>query len=324
MSLDDPRLMAGLLGVAGPGVLGLVCSLAAWAVLRRRGDAAPASGQQQPSPRVGIGPALGFGLSYVLASYAWVGLPDLSRLPVGASGWAWPIMVLGTIAAVVGEFIHPEGKGGRKGLVLRWLGRGLVVAVVLLGPLKQPRSNYWDGTEAVLWTAGVGLWVLLGHVSFDRLSRRHGTAGFASLGAILTLGLVPAIFGAGVTAQMQIAVGLAASLAGVALAALIVRGPLGSRGLGGALTVWLAVVLTQSWQFVSEMSWTAFGAVAALPVVLAGVDLLPVLRRWPRLRLLVLRMVIVAGVTGWLAAAHVPDLLEQLTGAPDPASDYGY
>jgi hypothetical protein len=303
-------------GVVGPFAAAFALALAGWLVARRGRRGKSSGGSVALS---GIGPALGLGVAFLLATRAWVGWPAVDRLPLGASDWAPHLVLLGALVGAV----HQAFAGPRAGVIAAWVGRAAVIALVLLGPLARPRENAWEGTAELLWMGGVAAGMAVLFVSFDRLSARTDARGFTALGLVFAAGLIPAVFAAGATVQSQTAGGVAAALAGVGGAALIARGSIAARGLGTALTAWLTAVLVVSWQFVADMPWWEFGVIASVPVAAAWIDALPFVRRWSRGRVFWLRAVAIAIMCAAASGAHVPGLVEQMTGSA-PKDAYGY
>lgn len=313
---DDPRVSGAVFGAAGPFAAAIIATMAGWLAVRRATRGGTSAGTDS---RSGIGPAVGLGAAFLLATRAWVSWPAVDRLPVGASDWAPHVVLLGALVGAVQQAF----RGRRSRFLAAWIGRAAVTALVLLGPLARPRENAWDGTAEYLWMAGVVVGMALLFSSFDRLSAKTDARGFSALGLILAAGVIPAVFGAGATVQSQTAGGVAAALAGVGVAAVIARGALAMGGLGTALTAWLAAVLIVSWQFVADMPWWEFGVIASVPVVAAWIDVLPVVRRWSRGRVFWLRALVIAILCAAASGSHVPGLIEQMSGSA-PKNDYGW
>jgi hypothetical protein len=317
LSFGDPRIDAAVFGALGPGAIGFVCTIVAWLFARA---AARKRETTAPSPRAGIGPALGVGLGFALASLGLDGIPE--RAPVGASDWVLPIMGAAIIAACAGELLTK----GAKAHALRWLLRLGVVAVIVFGPLKRPWENQWEGVEAAYWLGGITLWMILAFAASDRTAAKASPFAAGLVWTAFIGGLVPVVFGAGVTAQSQIAGGVAAAIGGVTLAAWLGRKTLPHlRAVGTLVVVYTAMLLAVSWQFVSDMAWWELGVIAATPIAIALVDVIPGLRGLSAFKRQAVRIVLVVAATAAVSGHHAPELIRELTGAggsDDPYGDY--
>ncbi|MGP1272800.1 MAG: hypothetical protein ACTS22_05660 [Phycisphaerales bacterium] len=321
MLADDPRLYTALFGVALPGVIGVSGAVAGWmagAIARRRRSAG-ASPRDHDSLRTGFGPALGLGAAFATMTVAFAGWPE--RWPVSASDWVAPIVVLSAVlAAAVDLFPRP-----RKRSIATWVGRLAVAGLILYGPLARPRANFWEGSTEILWHAGIALWLLLAWAGADRITNRLRPIGQSALAAIAVAGVVPVVFGAGVTAQSQYAGGLAAAVVGAGLIAVVSAGIVATRSAGSVLVTWLAMVLLISYQYVSEMAWWEFGVIAALPLLLGALVTLPGLRKLSPAKQGWIAVVLAAAGFGAVSGHHVPELRRELTGSGSSIDDYyGY
>ena len=312
--MDDPRVYTALFGVIVPGLIGLGCAgiaLLVHVVAKRRAE--PDSTR---TPRTGYGPALGLGLAFSVVTVAFAGMP--ARWPVSASDWFAPIVLLSAIAAGAVDL----ARSPKRRAIIAWLGRAVVLGAVLFGPVARPRINYWQGTDEILWHAGIGLWLVLAWLCVDRLSGRLRPLGSVTAALVLVGGLIPVIFGAGVTGQSQYAGGLAAAIGGAGLIAIVSKGRVSIRAAGSVLVAWLAMALLVSYQFVSEMAWWEFGVIAAIPPVLAGVTLLPGLQKLSPTKQGWIVLVLVSVMTAAVSWQHVPDLYAELTGSRSASDAY--
>ncbi|MEO1582976.1 MAG: hypothetical protein AAFR96_00190 [Planctomycetota bacterium] len=313
LSVGDPRLDAVAFGALGPAAIGFTATLAAYLIVRA--SARKADPSSAPS-RAGIGPALGVGLAFVLASLGLDGVPE--RMPVGSADWVLPVMATALLAAVGGELLAK----GRKAIAVRWLLRVAVIGVIVAGPLSLPIKNRWEGGETVAWVGGIALWMLLAFAASDRTASRSSPPSSVLVWHALIGGLVPVIFGAGVTAQSQIAGGVAAGLGGVLVAAWLGRKALPPmRAVGGVVVPYIAMLLLVSWQFVSDLAWWEFGVIAATPLAIALIDLVPVVRKLSAFKRFVGRMLLVIAATAAVSGHHVPALVGELTGSSSSSED---
>ncbi len=314
MGLDDPRVQTALFGVFGPAALAFAATLIAALAFK----AAREPGETGPVPRAGLGAAVGLAGAFVLANLGLDGIPD--AMPVAAADWALPIVALAGIVAGVDALVSK----GKKRHVVRWLGRLAIVVALVLGPMARPRQNFWEGAEIAAWIGGAAVWMLLAFAATDRTASRSSPRGFAVVAMALAGGLVPVIFGAGVTVQSQIAGAVAAAAGGIVAAALLVRKSIPPlQATGTVVVAWLAVMLALSWQFVAEMAWWEFGVVASIPLLVAAVDLIPGLRGLSDFKRLVIRLGVVIATTAAVSGQHVSGLIEQLGGgSSDPYGDY--
>ena len=319
---DDPRVQAGLFGVALPGLIGLVCMLPAVLVARRgkrqAGDAA-SSGTRAHS-RAGYGPALGLGLAYVAASVGLLGMPD--NWPRSTTEWLAPLILLGTLLIALPDLVGPIGT--RRLAV--WLGRAGFAAAVLVWPIANTRANRWEGSELWLWHAGIGLWLLLAFACMDRVSAKLSPVFTAVVVGLTVVGLIPVVFGAGVTSHPQVSGGMGAAIGAVGVVTILTRGIVPLRGAASLLVVWLTMTLLVSYQFIANMAWWEFGVVASLPLVLATLTILPKIGKLNSNKLGWIAVVITVGLTAAVSGQHVPGLIAELTGSGGSSIDdyYGY
>ncbi|MEO0631609.1 MAG: hypothetical protein AAFY46_12920 [Planctomycetota bacterium] len=314
MGLDDPRAQVALFGVAGPAAIAFVATLIAAVAFKAAKK--PESGET--SPRAGLGAAFGLAGAFVLANLGMDGLPE--GMPVAAAEWALPLVaVAGVVACVQAVCI----KGTTRHVVC-WLGRAAIIAAFVFGPMARTRQNFWEGIEAVYWIVGVAGWFVLAFAASDRTVSKSSPRGHALVVMATAGGLVPVIFGAGVTVQSQVAGAVAAAAGGIVAATFLMRKSIpASPAMGTVFIAWLGAMLTLSWQFVAEMAWWEFGVVASIPLLVAAVDVIPRLRGLSTSKRLVVRLGVVIATTAAVSGHHVPGLIEQLGGGgSDPADDY--
>ncbi len=312
MGLDDPRVQAALFGVAGPAAIAFAATLIAAAAFKasRKPD------HTEPSPRAGLGAAIGLAGAFTFATIGLDGVPE--GLPVAAADWALPLVAFAGLVAVV----HALLGSGRKRHIARWLGRLAIIAAFVLGPMARTRQNFWEGMEAVYWIGGAALWFLLAFAASDRTASKSSPRGHALVTAALAGGLAPVIFGAGVTVQSQVAGAVAAAAGGIVAATLVLRKSIPpTHAMGTVVVAWLGAMLTLSWQFVAEMAWWEFGVVAAIPLLVAAVDFVPGVRGLSTFKRLVIRLGIVIATTAAVSGQHVPGLIEQLGGGSSGSAD---
>lgn len=312
MGLDDPRVQAALFGVAGPAALAFAATFVAAAAFKaaRKPDASVVS------PRAGIGAVLGLAGAFVLANLGIDGVPD--GMPVAAAEWALPLVVLAGLVAVVDASVG----SGKKAHIARWVGRFAIIAAFVFGPMARPRQNFWEGTEVVAWIGGAALWFMVAFAASDRTASQSSPRGHAIITMLLAGGLLPVIFGAGVTVQSQIAGAVAAAAGGIIAATLIMRKSIPpTHAMGTVVVAWLGAMLTLSWQFVAEMAWWEFGVVASIPLLIAAVDLIPGIRGLSAFKRLIVRVCIVIALAAGVSGQHVPDLQAQLGGGTSDAAD---
>ncbi|MEL6498495.1 MAG: hypothetical protein AAF937_03845 [Planctomycetota bacterium] len=314
MGLDDPRAQIAVFGIAGPAAIAFVATLVAAIAFRagRRVDPGTAS------PRAGVGAAFGFAAAFVFANLGMDGVPD--RWPVAAAEWALPLLALAGVTACLDALIFT----GKKRHVVRWAGRAMIIAAFIFGPMSRTWQNFWEGTEAAFWIGGVVAWFAIAFAASDRTASKSTARGHALVAMVTAGGLVPVIFGAGVTVQSQVAGAVAAAAGGIAAATFLARKSVpGTHAMGTAFIAWTAVVLTLSWQFVAEMAWWEFGAVASIPLLVAAVDVVPGLRGLSAGKRLAIRLVVAAAVSAGVSGHHVPGLLEQVSAGADASDPYG-
>ncbi|MEL7483203.1 MAG: hypothetical protein AAFN41_02495, partial [Planctomycetota bacterium] len=213
MGLDDPRAQVALFGVAGPAAIAFVATLIAAVAFKAAKK--PESGET--SPRAGLGAAFGLAGAFVLANLGMDGLPE--GMPVAAAEWALPLVaVAGVVACVQAVCI----KGTTRHVVC-WLGRAAIIAAFVFGPMARTRQNFWEGIEAVYWIVGVAGWFVLAFAASDRTVSKSSPRGHALVVMATAGGLVPVIFGAGVTVQSQVAGAVAAAAGGIVAATFLMR-----------------------------------------------------------------------------------------------------
>ena len=316
MGLDDVRAQVALFGVAGPAAIAFVATLLAAIAFKsaRKPDA------KDVTARAGVGSAFGLAGAFVLANVGMDGVPE--RMPVAAAEWALPLVALAGVLACLDALAFTSTKRH----FVRWLGRLVIIAAFVLGPMARTRQNFWEGTEAVLWIGGTVVWFLLAFAASDQTASKSSPRGHAIVAMALAGGLVPVIFGAGVTVQSQVAGAVAAAAGGIVAATLIMRKSIPpTHAMGTIVVAWVAAMLTLSWQFVAEMAWWEFGVIAAIPLLVAAVDLIPGLKGLSSFKRLAVRLGIVIAATAAVSGHHVPSMYEQLGGggaSDDPYGDY--
>ncbi|MEM1071241.1 MAG: hypothetical protein AAGH71_00270 [Planctomycetota bacterium] len=313
MAIDDPQVQAGVFGVALPAFSGAIGAGLGWLIAGRRDKKLAEAGSSfdedmKQSPRADALLALGLGGAFAVASLGLVGVPD--TWPRAMSEWMLPIVAAGTVAAIVPGLI---GRG-LPSAVVRWLLRAGFVAGLLAWPLANTRSNHWEGAEAAAWMAGVAAWLLLSFAAMDRVATRLPRAMVCVVLGLSVAGLIPVVFGAGVTAQPQVSGGLAAGIGVAGVVALISRGIVPLVGAGGVVVAWLASTMFVGWPFVADMAWWEVGLSASLPVLAALPTLVPGLSK-RRAAAGWIAVALVAGATAGVSARHVPDLVSELTGS---------
>lgn len=312
--MTQEQIRDGLLGVAAPGVLGVLGALTGFwvsSILARRDE------QSRLAIRLErLGPALGLGLAYLLVLWAFVGAPATFKLgSISASHWQ-VILATAALGFVVAEALSTRAT---KQPMIRWAGRLVLVAVILWFQLGSARRNQWDaGVEAIAWTAGFGLWLVLAFGAMDLLQRRANAApaGF-SMAAVPMVG-IPAIFDSGATAQWQIALGVGVALVGLAVVGLLLRGRSLGSPVGTLYVLWLSGVIVVGHLYSEMPLWHA--------AVLAGTPFLLVL---PELRSklswkakLGLRLGLVALACGAISFKAAPEFVKTFTGGGASELDF--
>ncbi|PHQ82554.1 MAG: hypothetical protein COB69_01615 [Phycisphaera sp.] len=313
--MNAAQLREGLIGVAMPGMAGLLFALAGFwlgSYLKRRNDRSKIAKRIER-----LGPPIGFGLGYLLVLLSVQGTPPTLKLSsISASHWQLIFLCVAIVFALAESF----SLRATKQPAIRWFGRFVLVAGVLVFQLSSARKYQWEpGVEQIAWTAGVGLWMLFAFGALDLLSvRARVTSASLSLAAIPALA-IPAIFDSGATAQWQIALAVASALFGIALVGMIFRERYIGQALGTIYIVWLGGMLVVAHLYSEMPAWRA-GLLAALPFAV----LIP--ERWPKLcrhRRFAIRMAIIAAVCLAVSWGAIPGFLETLTGGGG-SSDYDY
>lgn len=316
MGLDDPRVQTALFGVAGPAAIAFAATLIAAIAFK----AARKPDVSDVSSRAGVGAALGLAGAFVLATLGMGGIPE--GMPVAAADWALPVVAIAGLMAALDAILGT----GKKTQLVRWLGRLAIIAAFVFGPMARPRVNFWEGAEAFAWIGGAAVWFLLAFAASDRTAAKSTPRGHAIIVMMMAGGLVPVIFGAGVTVQSQVAGAVAAGAGGIMAATFLMRRSIPStQAMGTVAVAWLGAMLTLSWQFVAEMAWWEFGVVASIPLLVALVDVIPGVRGLSAFKRFAVRAGIVIALTAGVSGRHVPGLVEQLSGgggSDDPYGDY--
>jgi len=297
----------GVLGIAVPASIGFIgAGIGLWFGAR----AAERTGSARPAPRLPVlGPVLGFGIGYIFTIVVIQGLPAGGLLTRSASH----IQTLVVGAALVLAIVDTFQLGRKKGVAARWLGRAILVALVLVLQLRSARDHLWSaGLGQVLWTGGIGLWMLGSFAAFDAtLSRTNSAAAVLPIG-IFAVFSIPAIFDAGATAQLQITLGVAMTLFGVAGAGLIFQNQRLQPPFGTMVVPWLSGVVVLAYLY-SEMPLWRAGIVAAAPLAISAPDVF-----WPmmcRHRRLAIRSGIAVALGLAVSYSALPGFAESFFGA---------
>ena len=307
MPLSDVQIHDGVLGLAVPagiGFLGAVLGLWFGARAAKRSDSA------RPASRLSVlGPVLGFGIGYIFTIVVIQGLPAGGLLARSASHIQSLVVGAALVLAIVDTFQF----GRKKGAAARWLGRAILVALVLVLQLRSAREYQWSaGLGQVLWTGGIGLWMLGSFAAFDAtFSRTNSAAAVLPIG-IFTVFSIPAIFDASATAQWQIALGVAMTLFGVAGAGLIFQNQRLQPPFGTVVVPWLSGVVVLAYLY-SEMPLWRAATIAAAPLAISAPDVL-----WPRMcrhRRLAIRSGIAAALGLAVSYSAFPGFAENFFGA---------
>ena len=299
-----------------PGMSGLLFCLAGFwlgSYLKRRNDRSKLAKRAER-----LGPPIGFGLGYLLVLLSVQGTPPALKISsISASHWQLIFLCVAVVFALAESYsLRATKQPG-----IRWLGRFVLVAGVLVFQLSSARKHQWEpGIERIAWTAGVGLWMLFAFGALDLLSvRARVTSASLSLAAIPALAL-PAIFDSGATAQWQIGMAVASALFGIAVAGMAFRERYIGQALGTIYIVWLGGMLVVAHLYSEMPVWRA-GALATLPFAM----LIP--EHWSKLcrhRRLALRMAIVTAVCIAVSWGAIPGFLETLTGGGGSSEDDYY
>lgn len=312
--MTQEQLRDGLLGVAAPGLLGALGALLGFwvsSILAWRGE----------SPRRAVllerlAPTLGVGIAYVLVVWAFVGLPPTSKLAsISASHWQ---LVFAALALVLVSAEALSTRATRQPMI-RWAGRLALVAGILWFQLASARQNQWDaGAEAIAWTAGYGLWLVLAFGAMDRFLGKT-TAAPASIPMMLAAMVgVPAIFDSGATAQWQISLGLGFALAGLSAVALLFRGRTLGPMVGTLSVVWISGVLVSGHLYSDMPLWHA-GVLAGVPFLLLAPEMKSKLG-W-RARLAV-RVALIVAAMGVISLRAAPGFVKTFTGGGASELDF--
>ncbi|MEM8756372.1 MAG: hypothetical protein AAGF47_01145 [Planctomycetota bacterium] len=323
MTLDDPKIQAALFGVLLPAIAGggfaTVSLLLARSKQQAAGDPDSVGGGLSRSGLIpsiaGLLPAVGLGAAYAIASLGLVGVPG--SLPRAMVDWLLPIVTAGVLVATV-PMLLPRGLPAISGL---WLARAAFIAAVLIWPIANTRANHWEGAESIAWHISGAIWLLTAFASMARVSRKASPVMMCVLLGVSIAGLIPVVFGAGVTSHPQVSGGLAAGVGGLGVVAIVARGRLPIAACGSVFVAWLTASLLVGWQFVADMAWWEFGVVAAIPLVLAAATFAPKLRSFGPVRLGVVLVVLAGGMTAAVSARHVPAMVAELTGSRAGSGD---
>lgn len=312
--MTQEQLRDGLLGIGAPGLLGALGALVGFwvsSILARRDEQSRLAGRLER-----LGPALGFGLAYVLVLWAIQGLPPEFKISsFSASNWQ---IVLGAVGLVLVS-VEALSLRATKQPLIRWLGRLVLIGAVLWFQLGSARRNQWDaGFETIAWTAGFGLWMVLAFGAMDLLQRRASAAPAGFSMAAVPLFALPAIFDSGATAQWQIALGVAMALIGMAVVGLVLRG----RSLGSPVAtlfvLWLSGVIVVGHLYSDMPLWHA-GVLASMPFLLLVPELRPKLSWKAKLGV---RLALVAIAGGAISFKAAPTFVKTFTGGGATELDF--
>lgn len=299
--MNSAQLREGLLGVAAPGTIAALLSfIGFWSasLLSRKDE------HSKLAKRLGrLGPALGFAAAYFYI-FAFIQTVSFSS-PSASAKQVYFIIAAGAFAVLEAFSVRAKVQP-----TVRWLSRLLIVGGVLYFQYATIRNRWGAGVETIAWTAGVGLWMLLAFGALDVLVKRSNLTSTALSLAAVPMFAMPAIFASGASAQWQIALGLFAALAGLAVVGMIFRERSIGHGVGTIYIVWLSGVFV-SGHFLSEMPRWHAGVLAAVPFLMLIPELRPKMCRHRRLAI---RIAIIAGACVAISWASVPEFIDALTG----------
>ncbi len=312
--MTQEQLRDGLLGIAAPGAIGALGAFAGFWIssyLARREEHSRLAGGFER-----LGPALGLGLAFVLVVWAIQGLPPTFKpRSISASHWQFLLAIAGLV------LVSAEAWASRatKQPAVRWAGRFVLIAAILWFQLASARMNQWDaGVEAIAWTAGFGLWLVLAFGAMDLLQRKATVAPSAISMAAIPLLSVPAIFDSGATAQWQIALGVGMALVGIALAGMLLRGRSLGPPVGTLFVLWLSGVLIVGHLYSEMPLWHAI-VLAAMPFLLVLPELKSKLSWKARL---IARLALIAVAGGAVSFQAAPKLVKTFTGGGATELDF--
>ncbi len=312
--MTQEQLRDGLLGIAAPGAIGALGAFAGFWIasyLTRRDDHSRLAGRAER-----LGPAVGFGIAFVLVLWVIQGLPPtLKPGSISASHWQFLLGVVGLVL-VCAEAMTTRAT---KQPMVRWVGRLVIIAAVLWFQLASARKNQWDaGTQAIVWTAGFGLWLVLAFGVMDLLQRKASAAPAGLSMAAVPMLAVPAIFDSGATAQWQIAMGVGMALVGMGLVGLLLRGRSLGSPVGTLFVLWLSGVIVVGHLYSEMPLWHAC-VLAAMPFLLIAPELRSKLSWKAKLAI---RLVLVAVAGGAISFQAAPEFVETFTGGGATELDF--
>lgn len=296
-----------LWSVLVPGAIGTLGGLAARMCATRAFRDSDAKGRWA-ARLVSFGvPAIAAVLGYWAAQVTHRGWPSESPVvaewpPLASfSGSSW-VLWLVTLAALVGVG-EAVLSGKRRGqLIARWVGRLVVVGVLLWTMMRSVIEREFDGAgESALWLAGVGGLVLASAWVLDLAATRSGVRGFAGGLAIIGTAAAIAIHQAGSAPQAQVLGGLLAALGGIA-----VIGGANARWLAGPIgtivsTMLVSVGVVGHFYVYPEFDAWVWAFISLSPGVLA-IGSLPLIRKIGPIKRCGLRLVAAAWVAGGVVA----------------------
>lgn len=312
--MTQEQLRDGLLGIAVPGAIGALGAFVGFWVssyMTRRDEHSKRARRLER-----LGPALGFGLAFVLVLWAIQGLPpEWNPVRMSASHRQFLLAVVGVVLVSLEAF----SLRATKQPMLRWAGRLVLVGLVLWLQLASARRHQWEaGVETIAWTAGFGLWMVLAFGAMDLLDRKTNAAPMGFSMAAVPMFTVPAVFDSGASAQWQIAVGVGVALIGMALVGLIVKGRSLGSPVGTLFVLWLSGVIVVG-HFYSEMPMWHAVVLGAMPFLLVLPELKGKLNWKARLAVRIAIVAIAGGVISFKAA---PVFVKSFTGGGASELDF--
>jgi hypothetical protein len=285
-------------GIVLPIAIGLVVMLA----LSRR-------------KRLGATLALGLGFTAGYAVLAHAGGANVLR-PADQFHWIWWAVV----AALAWGLLDSATRLPTPARAAVLLAAGLAISATLLWPLTR---SEWQGPTAYAWLAGVGLGIAILWASLDAVSDRTPGPAVATVYLLAAAVLAITLGATGSVAFAKLAGALAATAAGLWLAALLRHRestPWMARGATAVFAVaYLGMIVNG--HFWSNLPWPDATLLAVAPCALWVGHLTPT--RWPTWKrhtagiaaatVILLTAVGLAGYAGYKATQN-----------PDPASMYGY
>lgn len=312
--MTQEQLRDGLLGIAAPGAIGALGAFAGFWIssyMTRRDEHSTKARRLER-----LGPALGFGIAYVLVLWAIVGLPAQWGLrAISASHMQFLLALLGLV--LVGA--EALSLRATKQPMLRWTGRLVLVGLVLWLQLASARRRQWEaGVETIAWTAGFGLWLVLAFGAMDLLHRKANAAPAGFSMAAVPMFALPAILDSGASAQWQIALGVGMALTGMAVVGLLLRGRSLGSPVGTLFVLWLSGVIVVG-HFYSEMPMWHAVVLAAMPFLLVLPEFKSKLGWKTRLGV---RIALVAVAGGVISFKALPMFVESFTGGGASELDF--